>query len=113
MVPSPEYTQMIRRSFLAFSLAFAACSGSKVDSVAPALTGLTLSAGTLNPSFDPAVHDYSAVVPFGTLNLAITPAGESGSTVTVEQDGQAVSGGVLAVPARGSQSVVQVAVARN
>lgn len=99
--------------FAAVSLAFAACSS---GTPAPArLDGLALSAGALNPAFDPDVHAYSALVPAGTLNLTVTPAATAAhaAKITVSQDGaaaQTVASGAasapLAVPARGAQSVV-------
>src|SRR3954471_22261749 len=104
---------MIRRSLFALSLALAACSGSKVDSLNPALTGLNISAGTLNPAFQPDVHEYGATVPFGTLNLTETPVADAGASVAVTQDGQVVSAGTLTVPVHGSSLIVKIVVSKG
>src|SRR5439155_8897071 len=96
-----------------------ACSGSE-SAIAPELGVITLSAGTIDPAFDPRIHEYSAVIPSGTLNLTVTPAAAAGTTLTVSEDGgpaaQVASGTAsapLAVPARGSLSVVTVVASRG
>jgi len=98
-------------------LALAACSSG--DGVTPegaaALQELTLSAGSINPAFDPGVHAYSAVLPAGTLNVSVTATAAAGTSVTLSQDGGAAtaltSGAAsppLAVPARGARSMLSV-----
>src|SRR5438552_5824084 len=104
---------------LAGLLSVAACSGSE-PATAPELGVITLSAGAINPAFDPAIHEYSAVIPSGTLNLTVTPSAGAGLAVTISQDGgpaaQVASGTAsapLAVPARGSLSVITVVASRG
>ena len=106
-----------RQALLCAVSVLAACSGNSVTS-APTLTALTVSAGTLNPAFDPAVTAYSATVPFGTLSVTVTPSTSASSAVTVTQDAGAavtVASGAaspaLTVPARGAQSLINISVA--
>ena len=55
-----------------------------VASTTAALSGLTLSAGSLVPAFSPGVADYTADVPNGTATLVLTPAlDDPRSTVAV------------------------------
>lgn len=52
-----------------------------------ALSALTVSAGTLNPAFDPAVTEYTLSLPQGTEKLTLT-ATPSDSNATVQGDGE-------------------------
>jgi hypothetical protein len=47
-----------------------------------ALTGLTLSAGTLTPAFDPLTTAYTASVSYGTSGVTISAAAGEGASVT-------------------------------
>ena len=59
------------------------------------LSNLTLSAGTLNPSFDPVVLSYTASVSNSTTSITETPtATEPNATITV--NGNAVAWGLRA-----------------
>ncbi len=49
---------------------------------APTLTALSLSAGLLNPSFDPTVTTYSTMY-IGNTSVTITPTAAAGATITV------------------------------
>ena len=48
-----------------------------------ALTGLTVSTGTISPAFDQATYSYNVTVPSGTTSLTVTPTVTSPATVTV------------------------------
>ncbi|HEX4386185.1 MAG TPA: cadherin-like beta sandwich domain-containing protein, partial [Myxococcales bacterium] len=96
-------------------LALAACGGGNSVTTAPRLDALTVSAGTLNPAFDPAVTAYSATVPFGTLSVTVTAT--SSTAMTVSQDAAAAaplaSGApspAMTVPALGTQSMITISV---
>jgi hypothetical protein len=48
------------------------------------LSNLTISPGTLMPTFDPATLSYTASVPFSTSSITVTPtAADAGATITV------------------------------
>jgi hypothetical protein len=96
-------------------LALAACGGGSSVATTPHLDALTVSAGTLNPTFDPAVTSYSATVPFGTLSVTVTAT--SSSTMTISQDAAAAAplasgaaSAAMTVPALGTQSMITIAV---
>jgi Cadherin-like beta sandwich domain/Pectinesterase len=102
---------------LALGAALAACSDASTPQPAR-LDGLSLSAGVLHPAFDPAVTEYSGVLPAGTLGVTVTATG--GGTLTLAQDGgssAALSSGspsaALTVPARGARSIVSIQVAQG
>jgi hypothetical protein len=57
----------------------------------PALTGLTLTAGALSPSFSGTTTAYQATVPNTTASLRVIPSAASGSTIRV--NGGAVASG--------------------
>lgn len=62
------------------------------------LSGLSLSSGSLNPAFSPAVTTYSASVPNATASLTVTPTVATvGATVTVN--------GSSVIPGAASQSI--------
>ena len=95
---------------------------SQVANHDPALKGLTLSAGSLSPTFAPATTSYTATVPFGTTSVTMTPtANDTGVGITLSQDGSvpvAVPSGSatasLTVPAVGkTTSIVITATAQD
>ncbi len=50
----------------------------------PDLSGLSLSSGTLSPSFDPAITTYSASVPNTVSSITVTPtSADTGASITV------------------------------
>lgn len=57
------------------------------ESANNALSGLTVSAGTLTPAFDPAVTEYALSLPQGTEKITVT-ATPSDSKATVQGDGE-------------------------
>lgn len=76
------------------------------------LTGIELSAGTLSPSFDPAVQTYTALVPYAVRSIGISAtASTPGHTMTINN--QPMTDGVpVAVPlnfdAQGSGFAISV-----
>ncbi len=65
--------------------------GDGVKGCTPALTDLTLSAGTLNPALSADVTDYNAQISLVTQTLTLTPTVPTGATVKINQ--QVVSSG--------------------
>ena len=64
------------------------------DGNEPLLTALSVSSGTLAPSFESAVLDYNLSVPFDTEHLTVTPTAATGATVTYsDPDADADTGG--------------------
>lgn len=68
------------------------CTSASTASSDATLSGLSLSSGTLSPSFSPAASSYSAPVDYSVSSLTVTPVlSESHATVTV--NGSAVTSG--------------------
>ena len=63
-----------------------------------ALTGLTVSTGTLSPAFDPTTYTYNVTVPAGTTSLTVTPTVTSPATVTVNGAAPATPVALAAFP---------------
>ncbi len=62
------------------------------------LSELSLSAGSLTPAFDPAVHEYTASVPNGTAQVKVTAvAAQAGATVEVKQGDTVCENGDVAL----------------
>ena len=59
----------------------------------PVLTSLTLSAGDLEPAFDPETTEYAMRVPYGTDRITFTVDTPSGATARVRVDGRTVPAG--------------------
>ncbi len=80
------------------------------------LSGLLVSVGALNPTFDSGVTSYALVVPSGPNTFSVTPtAADSGATITVTQDNgpetplpSGTASAALAVPSPGVTSLVRV-----
>ncbi len=61
------------------------------------LAGLSLSAGTLTPGFESSTTSYSAVVPYATSQITVTPvAGNASATIRVQ--GVTVTSGAASAP---------------
>jgi trimeric autotransporter adhesin len=63
----------------------------------PALDGLTLSAGTLSPSFDPDTTSYSSTTTFLVQGTTFTPS-TTATGATIEVDGAVVASGQASAP---------------
>lgn len=75
---------------------FSVTAGTFVSSNAD-LSGLSTSAGALNPAFDPATTSYTVSVPNATSSISLTPTvAESHATITV--NGNQVSNGTASSP---------------
>lgn len=83
------------------------------------LSALAVSAGTMAPAFDPALHWYMLSVPNGTASVTVTPAQHdaSATSITVRQDGgnwvgnaSGAASAALTAPAVGGSSTITVRV---
>lgn len=69
----------------------------KLQNVTAALMGISLSSGTLSPTFNPATLQYTATVPNATSSITVTPtAKEAGSVIKI--NGTAVTSGSASAP---------------
>ena len=59
----------------------------------PVLTSLELSAGDLDPAFDPDTTEYAMRVPYGTDRITLTVDAPSGATARVRVGGRTVPTG--------------------
>ena len=84
--------------------------GTVQATVKPYLTALSLSAGTLSPTFESAVFQYSASVANSISNVAVTPA--AAGEVSISVNGTAASGAVN-VPLQVGINNITVAVRDN
>jgi tRNA threonylcarbamoyladenosine modification (KEOPS) complex Pcc1 subunit len=75
----------------------ASAAGSEENNFSGDLSSLAVSAGTITPSFDPAVTSYSASVVGATNSVTVTPTvAAGGATVTV--NGSSVTSGSSSAP---------------
>jgi hypothetical protein len=65
-----------------------------IDDVTPTLSALTISCGTLGPTFDPATTAYRVVMPLGTTSCVVQATVECPSASTLTTDGLSAMSGV-------------------
>jgi hypothetical protein len=68
----------------------------EADSSSPVLTNLTISEGTLSPTFDSDTRNYTTSVPFETTSLTVSATAEAGTTLTL--NGQSITSGQASSP---------------
>lgn len=69
----------------------------QIPSSATSLSGLTISAGALSPTFSSTNLNYTATVPNGTSSITFTPTAQTSSS-TIKQNGQVVASGTVGPP---------------
>ncbi len=57
------------------------------------LSSLTLSAGTLNPTFSSAIKSYTVLVTYSTASVIVTPTAADAANVNIELQSVAIASG--------------------
>ncbi len=80
----------------------------------PTLTGLSLSTGTLNPSFSGEITRYAATVASDTERITLTPTANSARhRVTITANGRAITGNLVPVNVGDNNIVISVSTRDN
>jgi len=87
-------------------------SGMEIAKAAqPALTGLTVSPGTLSPAFNPAITSYTVLVAPSVSGVSVLPVG-AGNTITVSGAPSTDSGVAISTPS-GQSTVIPILSSAN